>query len=85
MIDFNNMNLTLSNSLIDKYFGFLNRLDNLSKKRLIIKLTESLDVSNKKPFDIKKLYGAWKDTRDSDEIINEIISSRINYGKIEEF
>lgn len=33
--------------IIDKYFGFLTRLDNVTKKKLIVKLTESLEVKEK--------------------------------------
>ena len=41
-------NLTLSNGTLDKYFGMLRGLDNLSKKKLIIKLTESIKVNEEK-------------------------------------
>jgi len=39
------MSLALTNETIDKYFELLMRLDNDSKKKLIIKLTESIDTS----------------------------------------
>jgi hypothetical protein len=71
------MNIALKNTTIDKYFGFLTRLDNNSKKRLIVKLTQSIEVKEKKHFDLKSLYGAWEDERTSDEIINDIKSSRV--------
>ncbi|MBS1573112.1 MAG: hypothetical protein JST62_12005 [Bacteroidetes bacterium] len=71
------MNIALKNKTIDKYFGFLTRLDNNSKKRLIVKLTESIEVKDKKYFDLKSLYGAWEDERTSDEIINDIKNSRV--------
>lgn len=67
----------MKNTTIDKYFGFLKRLDKNSKKRLIIKLTESLEVRDTKSFDLKSLYGAWEDTKTSDEIISEIKNSRV--------
>jgi hypothetical protein len=69
------MRIALKNTTIDKYFGFLTKLDNISKKRLIVKLTESIEVKEKKHLDLKNLYGAWEDTRTSDEIINEIRNS----------
>ncbi len=72
------MGLTLTNSTIDKYFGFLSRLDNSSKKRLIAKLTESIEDKNEVKIKLKDLSGAWEDSRDSDEIINEIKNSRVN-------
>lgn len=37
------MGSALTNNMLDKYLGFLSRLDNGSKKKLIIKLTESLE------------------------------------------
>ncbi|MEX2592818.1 MAG: hypothetical protein WD426_08585 [Anditalea sp.] len=61
---------------MEKYFGLLKGLDNLSKKKLIIKLTESLEVKEEK-VDLLTLFGAWEDNKDSDEIIREIRESRI--------
>ena len=69
--------LTLTNSILDKYFNFLKKFDNKTKKKLIIKLTNSLDFKETKPFDIKSLFGAWQDDRTSQEIIDEIKSSRV--------
>ena len=71
------MGFALTNKTIDKYFGFLSRLDNGSKKKLIIKLTESIEEKGKSTVRLKDLSGAWEDTRDSDEIINEIRNSRV--------
>ena len=70
------MGLALTNSNIDKYFRFLTKLDNTSKKRLIMKLTESMEKDNSKDFDLNSLHGAWEDSRSSDEIIKEIRESR---------
>jgi len=69
--------LSLTAKTIDKYFGFLSRLDNRSKKNLIIKLTESIEEKEKKTISLKDLSGAWEDFRDSDEIIAEIRKSRV--------
>ncbi|NOY97095.1 MAG: hypothetical protein GXO81_12160 [Chlorobi bacterium] len=77
--------LAITNKIFDKYFGFLVRLDNNSKKRLIIKLTESIEVEKEEKVDLNLLYGAWVDDRDSDEIIKEIRNSRIENRKIEKF
>lgn len=71
------MGLALTNKTIDKYFGFLSRLDNGSKKKLIIKLTESIEEKGKSNVSLKDLSGAWEDSRDSDEIIKEIRNSRV--------
>lgn len=72
------MGLALTNKTIDKYFGFLSRLDNGSKKKLIIKLTESIETKEDRKFNLRSLYGAWEDSRDSDEINREIRKSRID-------
>lgn len=71
------MSLVLKNKTIDKYFRFLEKLDNITKKRLIVKLTESIEVKEKSDFDLTNLYGAWEDTRSSDEIISDIKKSRV--------
>lgn len=79
------MSLALSNSTIEKYFGFLSKLDNLSKKKLIIKLTESIELHDDKNFKLDSLYGAWEDSRSSDEIIKEIRDSRIDKNNLVDF
>jgi len=79
------MGLVLTNRAIDKYFGFLTKLDNDSKKKLIVKLTESIDVKEDKGFDLRSLYGAWDDPKDSDEIIKEIEESRNDKDNLAEF
>lgn len=70
--------LTISNKILDRYFGYLKNLDNTTKKNLIIKLTKSLEIKPKKEIDLKAFYGAWDDNRDSDEIIADIRSSRVD-------
>jgi len=69
--------LTISNKILDKYFGYLKNLDINTKKSLIIKLTKSIETKSKKTFDIESVFGAWEDERTSDEIISEIKSSRV--------
>lgn len=71
------MGLVLSNDIMGGYFSFLTKLDNVTKKQLIIKLTESLEFENKEDFDLKSLCGTWEDDRSSDEIIKDIRSSRV--------
>ena len=75
--------LVLNSSALDKYFGILKNLDIDSKKKLIIKLTESIQTKNKASYNIGDVYGAWEDSRNSDEIIDDIESSRINKEGIE--
>lgn len=77
--------LAVTNRTLDKYFGFLRRLDNNSKKRLIIKLTESIEVNDDTTIDLRSLYGAWDDSKDSDEIIKAIKDARVNNREIEPF
>jgi hypothetical protein len=68
--------LISDNKILENYFRMLRNLDNVSKKKLITKLTESLEVKEEKA-DLKTLFGAWEDDKDSDEIIKEIRESRI--------
>ena len=75
--------LALNNRALDRYFRYLRELDNNSKKDLIIRLTESLDVSSTSSKDISKLFGSWEDSRSSDVIIKEIKESRIESDDIE--
>lgn len=70
--------LTISNKILNRYFGYLKNLDNTTKKNLIIKLTKSLELKPKKEIDLKSLYGAWEDKRDADEIISDIRNSRVD-------
>lgn len=77
--------ISLNNKSIENLFGFLYRMDTNSKKRLIIKLTESIDESKKEKSNLGSLFGAWIDSRDSDVIIKEIRDSRLNNRNIIEF
>lgn len=43
--------LTINNKTIDKYFNYLKKLDNRSKKELIVRLTETHEM---KPEILKK-------------------------------
>ncbi|MGD8781477.1 MAG: hypothetical protein PVH88_21240 [Ignavibacteria bacterium] len=77
-------NLAITTKTLNKYLGYLSKLDNNSKKQLIIKLTESIEIKEEKSFDLMNIYGMWEDTRDSDEIIREIRDSRVNKISSEE-
>jgi hypothetical protein len=78
-------NLAVSDKAINKYFHFLRKLDKNSKERLIVKLRESIDTEKYSSVDLKNIFGAWDDTRESDEIISEIKKSRINPKDTERF
>lgn len=75
--------LVLNSSTLDKYFGILKNLDINSKKKLIIKLTESIQTKTKVTYSIDELYGVWQDSRKADDIIDYIESSRVNKEEIE--
>ena len=51
-------NLTITNKVLNRYFDYLIKFDNKTKKKLIIKLTKSLEIKEKKPFDLNSLFGA---------------------------
>lgn len=68
--------LTLSNKILEKHVSLLKVLDTDSKRKIIARLTESLDTKEEK-VDSSTLFGAWEDNRTSDEIINDIRESRI--------
>lgn len=70
-------NLTITTKVLEKYFEFLGRFDNNTKKKLILKLTNSLKLEEPKSFDLASLFGAWKDDRSSKEIIIDIKNSRV--------
>ena len=70
--------LVLNSITLEKYFGLLKNLDSDSKKKLIIKLSESIQTRKNVVCDIDEVYGAWHDSRKADEIIHDIESSRVN-------
>ncbi len=71
------MGLALKDNTVKKYLNFLTKLDNLTKKKLIIKLTESMEFDKKETFNLKAICGTWEDTRSSDEIIADIKTARV--------
>lgn len=75
--------LALNSRTLDRYYRHLKRLDNNSKKGLIIKLTESLEFEASAGVGLDHLFGAWEDSRDSDSIISDIYKSRIDSKDIE--
>jgi hypothetical protein len=78
--------ITLNNSSLKKYLDLLRNLDIKSKKTIVFELTESIkDSKKRKEEDFFSLFGAWDDTRDSDDIIRDIKSSRVNNRDIESF
>ncbi len=72
------MSIALTDKTIDDYWSLISRLDNNSKKKLIIRLAESIETKEESKFNLESLFGAWEDSRDSDEIIKEIRESKVN-------
>jgi hypothetical protein len=72
------MGVSITNKTIDKLLGFLFRLDVESKKRLIDKLSESVELEDENKNNLNTLFGSWVDSRDSDAIISEIRESRVD-------
>lgn len=70
---------------MDRFFGFLFKLDNRTKKKLIIKLTDSIDDGSGSKKKFSELFGGWKDTRSTDEIISNIRNSRTPGREMEDF
>lgn len=72
--------------IINAYLELLETLTPKLKLKLIEKLSKSIDkeilVNNDR---FEKSFGAWVDSRDSDEIIAEIRNSRTLNRQIESF
>lgn len=78
--------ITLDNSSLRKYIDLLRKLDIQSRKMIVSELTESINASEEdRDNDFFSLFGSWKDDRDSDEIIRDIRSSRVDNRDIENF
>ncbi|MCX6147746.1 MAG: hypothetical protein NTW25_10950 [Candidatus Kapabacteria bacterium] len=76
---------TLTESLlVDNYFNLIKNWDNNLKENLIEMLKHSIDEKVVSNSDFSTCFGAWQDNRTSEEIINEISNSRLNYSGIEE-
>ena len=79
------MQIPTGNNLVESYFRFMKNWDNETKKRLIIKLTQSIDSEDNTEYDFSSCFGAWQDERTADEIIEELKSDRKNNPEIEDF
>lgn len=81
------MNTTTFNSkIVDGYFGLLDNLSPTNKLDLIAKLTASVksDLKPKKS-SFKKAFGAFESSKSAEEIIEEILESRVFNRQIESF
>ncbi|MCF8374376.1 MAG: hypothetical protein K9H64_22325 [Bacteroidales bacterium] len=79
------MDIAVENKKVNRYFRFMKNWDSKSKRDLIIKLIDSFEDKNENQYDFSACFGAWEDSRNADEIIDDIRSSRINIREIENF
>jgi uncharacterized protein YegL len=75
--------LTMNESTLNKYFGVLENLDVNSKKKLIIKLTNSISSQSERRQKLDNIFGAWNGDETAEEIIEGIKNSRYNNREIE--
>jgi len=72
--------------ILDGYWGLLNTLTPNLKLKLIERLSKSINKDTSDNNDgFEKSFGAWIDSRDSDEIIAEIRDNRTFTRQIESF
>ena len=76
----------IENTIVNGYVGLLDNLSILNKLDIISKLTASIkiDLINKKS-SFKKTFGAFDSKMSAEEIIEEILNSRISTRQIESF
>jgi len=79
------MDIAIENRKVASFFQFMKNWDNELKKALIIKLTKSINSKSLNEYDFSMCFGAWKDEKTAEEIVNEIYNSRVNKNEIEEF
>jgi hypothetical protein len=71
--------------MVDNYFRYTRNWDTNAKKKLIIKLTASIEAEKIEENDFASFYGAWDDNRTAEDIINELRADRVNSKEIENF
>ena len=72
--------------ILNGYWELLNTLTPNLKLKLIERLSKSINIDPSNNNDVfEKSFGAWIDSRDSDEIIAEIRDSRTFNRQIESF
>lgn len=76
----------MNTTVIDSYFGLLDKLTSTSKLDIISKLTASIknDTMTKKTR-FKQAFGAFESNKSAEEIILEIRNSRVSSRKVEPF
>ncbi len=79
------MNLSSNPYDIEEHLSLLLKLDNETKKKLIVRLTESLEVVHHNETTVAELFGTWEDERSSEEIIEDIRTSRMEKNEFKRF
>jgi hypothetical protein len=79
------METLIENNLINNYYRIIKNWNIETKKRLILKLNNSIIEDTQSKHDFSLCFGAWDDARTADDIINEIKNDRVNQIDLEEF
>lgn len=79
------MNTIAANKMVDIYYRLLRYWDTDSKKDLINRLTESINLKSEVHSDFSSCFGAWEDSRSAEEIAKEIKADRLNQKDVEGF
>lgn len=72
--------------ILNNYIGLLDNLNPNIKLKLIERLSKSVknDIAHKND-EMEKAFGAWKDSKETEQIISEIRNSRTFNRNIESF
>jgi hypothetical protein len=72
--------------ILNSYIGLLDSLNPNLKLKIIERLSKSVNNDITKEKDrMEKAFGAWKDSKETEQIISEIRNSRTFNRKIESF
>ena len=77
------MNISITTDEVDSYFQLVRNWDYRAKKKLIVRLVESLEPTA--TTDFSACFGAWQDDREAEDIVREIEHARQNVRDIEAF
>jgi len=67
----------LTNNTIDKFFGFLSKHVNVSKKRLNLKLIESIEIEENMSLDLHSYSGAGKKLPLALEVLKQVVNDAL--------
>jgi len=46
-------------------------------------LTNPIEIETREKYDFSSCFGAWTDSKDADEIIDDIINARVNINEFD--